>query len=113
MNADPNDRDKILAQASRAIRTAMEFQRRELAVRLRSDPLREAPFPRSVAMRVLMRHPVQSSAWLYAIVRSRIGRALLVMLSLGLLLRMIRADSGRPRRGGSDPTPPPGEAPCL
>lgn len=87
---DAKDRETLLAEASRSIRSAMQAQRQELAARLRSDPAGEAEFPRSFTVRLLMRHPVQASAWLGAVLRSRIGATLLAIVVLSLLLRAIR-----------------------
>lgn len=92
MTQDVKDRETVLAEASRAIRAALQAQRQQLAARMRSDPTAGGDFPRSVTMRLFMQRPAQSAAWLLALLRSRrlVGGSLFAMLVLGLALRALR-----------------------
>lgn len=91
MNPDARDRETVLAEASRAIRSALLAQRHQLAAQIRPDLPARTEFPRSVTMRLIMLRPAQSTAWLVALLRSRrLGRSLFAMLALGLVLRAIR-----------------------
>lgn len=92
MNQDVKDRETVLAEASRAIRSALHAQRQQLAARMRPDSSAGGEFPRSVTMRLFMQHPAQSTAWLFALLRSRrlVGGSLFTMLVLGLALRALR-----------------------
>lgn len=107
MNNDPKDRETVLAEASRSIRNALQAQRQQLVERLRPDPAGRADFPRSVTMRLLMRRPARSAAWLAMMVRSRIGGPLLALLALAFALRTLRMAPLMPPAAISAPTRPP------